>query len=522
MILGEPPNIPATQQGRRNVAIDEVFRRIARKHPQQLALIDAPNREAFTDGPPRRLTYAEADHVVWAIAGRLRCMGLPTDAVIGIQLPNIVEGVLTILGVLRAGMIAAPMPLLWRRADAVAALSRVGAKALITCGHVGGFNHSHLAMRVASEVFSIRYVCGFGAKLPDGVVLLGDLFSADRLDPVPPPEGDRLINAAAHLGLITFETGENGIVPVARNHLELLAGGVSVALESRLAKQDRILSTIPPSSFAGISVTLMPWLLSAGTLSLHHPFDADVLAQQGDSDNCGTLVLPGPVALRLSEAGAFADRGAATMLGVWRSPDYLAESSAWRDRAMAFVDVPVFGEAGLIAVRRDDHGRPAPIPFGPIEMPRGSASAMMAIEVVRTPGSTIALRGPMVPRQAFPPGVEHSGLPHLKIDHCGLVDTGYYCRIDSLTKAMVIVGPPAGIVSVGGYRFSLHDLKEAVGRIDSSATLAALPDPVIGRRLIGNADKRDAIRAALNAVGVNPIVAAAFRDRSERAEAVRA
>lgn len=516
MILGDPASALPAQQGRRNVAVDEVFRRIARKHPQQLAVVDAPNREAFTDGPRRRLTYAQADHMVSAIAGRLQRMGLSMDSVVGIQLPNVVENILTILGVMRAGMIAAPMPLLWRRADAVAALSRVGAKALITCRQVGGFDHSHLAMKVASEVFSIRYVCGFGAMLPDGVVSLEDLFSAEQFDPVSPPEGERLTNAAAHLGLITFETGDNGIVPVARNHLELLAGGVSVALEGRLAKQARILSTILPSSFAGISLTLMPWLLSTGTLSLHHPFDSDVLAQQRRDDDCGVLILPGPVALQLAQAGAVGDSGA--VLGIWRSPEQVAASATWSNRATAFIDVLVFAEAGLIAACRGDHGRPAPIPFGPLKVPGDGAGAMTVIEVARTPGSTVALRGPMVPRQAFPPGIERSGLPHFEIDQTGLVDTGYYCRVDSLSKAMVVVGPPAGIVSVGGYRFSLNEIKEAVGRIDGSAKLAALPDPVIGRRLIGNAERRDMMEAALNAVGVNPIVAAAFRNRSERAD----
>ena len=38
-------------------------------------------------------------------------MALPTDSIVGIQLPNIVENILAILGVLRAGMIAAPLPL---------------------------------------------------------------------------------------------------------------------------------------------------------------------------------------------------------------------------------------------------------------------------------------------------------------------------------------------------------------------------------------------------------------------------
>ena len=57
-----------------------------------------------------------------------------------------------------------------------AALARIGAKALITCDRVGTFNHGQCAMTVAADVFSIRYVCGFGENLPDGVVSFDDLF----------------------------------------------------------------------------------------------------------------------------------------------------------------------------------------------------------------------------------------------------------------------------------------------------------------------------------------------------------
>jgi AMP-binding enzyme len=517
MILGNPVLPPAPPQpDQRLLAVDEVFHRVALRQPDRIALVDPPNRAAFTDGEPRRLTYAQADRVVAAIAGRVRRMGIPTDSIIGIQLPNVVENILTILGVLRAGMIAAPLPLLWRRADAVAALSRIGAKALITCGHVGSFNHCHFAMRVASEVFSIRYVGGFGRKLPDGVVPFDDLFSVEKLDPIPPFERERGHNAAAHLALITFDVDESGIVPVARNHLEMLGGGLGVTLESRLAPEAAMLSTIAPSSFAGISLTLLPWLLSAGTLALHHPFDPKVLAQQCRDEKCGTLMLPGPVALRLAEARFFAHAGIASVIGAWRSPERLATSPAWRETETALTDVPIFGEAGLVATRRGTGGRAAPIPFGPVVAPRGSGNAMVVAELARTPASTVALRGPMVPRFSFPPGIERSDLPHFRIDRTGLVDTGYTCRVDSLSKAMVVTGPPSGIVSVGGYRFPLHELQEAVGRIDNAATLAALPDPVIGQRLIGNAVAREAVQAALTSVGVNPIVAAAFRDRTER------
>ena len=120
-----------------------------------------------------------------AIAVRLRKLGLQTDAVVGIQLPNTAECVLTILGVLRAGMIAVPLPLLWRRADAAYALNQLGAKAIVTASRIGDVDHCELAMQVAADVFPIRYVCGFGESLADGVVPFDDLMAGDSGEPLP-------------------------------------------------------------------------------------------------------------------------------------------------------------------------------------------------------------------------------------------------------------------------------------------------------------------------------------------------
>ena len=513
MILGDQDAATSAPRGQREFAIDEALRRSAQRRPDALALIDPPNREAFTGGAPRRLSYAQAERMVGAIAGRLRGMGLSADAVIGIQLPNVVEGILTILGVLRAGMIAAPLPLLWRRADAVTALGRVGAKALITCGHVGGFNHCQFALRVASEIFSIRYVCGFGDRLPDGVVPFDDLFAVET----PDTPRERPADACNHIGVVTFDINDDGLVPVARNHQEMLAGGLAVTLESRFVQNARILSTIPPSSFAGISLTLMPWLLSSGTLTLHHPFDAALLARQIGTDACTTLVVPAAVAWRLAEAGAFPS-GIKNVVAAWRAPELQATSPTWRGTNAALTDILIFGEAGVVAACRGADGRPTPIPPGPAMAPRGKSGAVAVVELAITPLGTLALRGPMVPRHAFPPGLERSGLPYFNTEAAGLVDTGYSCRLNSTTRSLLITAPPAGIVAVGGYRFPLHELREAIGRIDGGATLTALPDPLTGQRLIGNAEKREMVQAALTAVGVNPLVVAAFGDASERDE----
>jgi non-ribosomal peptide synthetase component E (peptide arylation enzyme) len=116
-------------------------------------------------------------------------MGLPADAVVGIQLPNIAENVLTILGVLRGGLTPALLPQLWRRADAATELKRAEAKALITCCRIGQFDYGELTRSVVADVFSIRFVCAFGPRLCDGVVALDDLMTGAPRD--PPPAIDR-------------------------------------------------------------------------------------------------------------------------------------------------------------------------------------------------------------------------------------------------------------------------------------------------------------------------------------------
>ncbi len=513
MILGDSPRVSELQNGASGVTMDDLFRSAVARRPDALALADAPNRASFTDGPPLRLTYAEADRMISAIAGRLRQMGLPTDAIIGIQLPNTVENILTILGVLRAGMIAAPLPQLWRQADAAAALARVDAKAFISCGHVGKSEPCQFALRIAAEVFSIRYVCGFGGNLPDGVVPLDDLFTAAKLDPVPPLE--RGADAAAHLAIVTFEMGDSGPLPVARRHIEFLAGGLGVLVESRLQQDANILSAIPPASFAGLCLTLMPWLVSGGTLALHHPFDAEIMARQLGDENCSTLILPAPVALRADQMGLLSPQAPTTIVAAWHAPEQLAGSEEWREPEIALVDVSIFGEAGLVAARRGADGRPATLPFGTVTAPFGVDGGMTVAEFGAMATNTLALGGPMVPRHAFPPGIEQTDQPHFEIGRDGLVDTRYPCRVDATNNTVMVSGPLSGIVNVGGYRLPLGSLLKTIRRVDAGATLAVLPDALMGRRLAGVAADPAAMRRALHAAGLNPLAAVAFADSND-------
>ncbi|HET7680094.1 MAG TPA: class I adenylate-forming enzyme family protein [Xanthobacteraceae bacterium] len=506
MILGDPrQTIAATAPGSR-ATLDDLFRRAAQRNPDMLALIDPPNRASFTDGTPRRRTYAQADRMVSAIAGRLRDLGLPLDSVVGIQLPNTVESVLTLLGVLRAGLIAAPLPLLWRHGDLVTALSRVGAKALITCRQVGSTDHAGLAMRAAVDIFPVRYVCAFGSGLPDGVVGLDELYAEENPQP-PQLDRARAEDRAAHLAVITWEATADALVPVARNHAEVIAGGLAVLLEGRYETGATFLSAVPPSTFAGLTVSVLPWLITGGTLVLHQAFDPETLARQL-RDGCDAAVLPAPVVPRLVDAGFFASN-VRTIIGLWRSPERMNNAPAWRQQLTPFIDVACFGETCVIPMRRGASGRPAPLPLGIIAAPRGAPGAVIVAELKPTRDRTLALSGPMVPRTAYPPGAESTALPHFETSD-GLVDTGYPCRVDSDRRTLILTGPPVGIAGVGGYRFALRELQRLITDIDSGGHIAALPDALSGQRLAGAADDSGALRSALVRRGVNPLVADAF------------
>jgi AMP-binding enzyme len=511
MILPDPAGRAGAPALGAHLTIDDLFRQAAERRPDALALVDPLNRETFTDGPSRSLTYAQCDRAVAAIAARLRQLGLQTDAVVALQFGNTVESVLALLGVLRAGLIAMPMPLLWRKVDLTVALRRVGALALMLNGRIGTTDHAALACEVAADVSSLRHICRFGGDPCDGVVPFDDLLSDES--PAPPiAESERTEARGTHLALVTWDVTSAGATPVPRSHAEMIAGGLAVLLEARPRTDAVIVSTLLPSSFGALAVALVPWLMVGGTMVLHHPFDGDTFRQQ--ANGADTVILPGPLLAPVAEAGLLpAGANCPSVIALWRTPERLPQAPVWTPGDVACTDVQVFGEIGLLAARRGESGRPAGITFGTVHAPRGAQGAIAVAEVAATARGTIALRGPMVPRSPFPPGAERSTQPHVEIANNGFVDTACACMTRRENNFVTVTGPPAGLVSIGGYRFDLQTLEATVGGLNGGAIIAALPCAFGGHRLAGSADDSTAVRAALANLGINPLVADAFRPR---------
>jgi len=491
--------------GEHGPTLDELFRRAGVRHPQATALIDPPNRESFTDGAPRTLSYAETDGLISAFAARLHALGLCTDAVVAIQLPNTVEGVIALLGVLRAGMIAALLPLLWRQQDIINALHGTGAKMIVTCARAGKYAPAKSAVVAAADLFPIRHICGFGHDLPDGVMPLDDLYAQTSVDFVqgqPRPGA-----AAAHVAVVTFDVTEEGYVPAARSHAQLVGSGLAPFLEADMVQDAVLLSTIPPASFAGVALAVVPWLLCGGTLALHQGCDPTTLAAQCAVLSDATVILPGPALAPLGEASVLG-ASVKTIVALWRAPERLESCAPWQGMA-ALVDAAAFGEIGLLAARRGANGMPAPIPCGPVTTPRDAAGAARVAETTRRRSGTLALRGVMVPTHAFPHSAEQNNA--LAPDPTGFVDTGFSCRRDG--DALTVTGPPAGTTAVGGYRFRRSALEAQVAGIDPDAMIVVIPDGAMGERLAGTGADPQAILSALQARGANQLVLGAFCPR---------
>src|SRR5450432_1213397 len=275
--------------------LDGLFRRILARKPDALALLDPLNKQRITGQPPKRLTFAQADRAISALAAHFIEAGLPTNSVIAVQLPNTVEFMLTVLAAHRAGLIVALLPLLWRQAELTVALNRTGARAIVTMGRIDGVVHADLAMNAAAESFSIRHVGGFGNDLPEGMASL-DLALAGQSETTRAVTQD-----GRRAAIISFDVTVDGFRAVPRTHLNLIAGGLALSLESDVPQGSTVMSAFAPSSFAGLASSLVIWLLSSGTLALYQPFDADVLEQQINEHACETLIAPAPLALRLAE-----------------------------------------------------------------------------------------------------------------------------------------------------------------------------------------------------------------------------
>lgn len=483
--------------------LDSIFGKAVRDAPNRVAIVDPPNRSSAVGGRPYRLTYREMDRAVDRLAATFAGLGLGPDDIVAVQLPNCTEAVCALLAGLRAGLIVSPLPMMWREHELLSALPHLAPSAIITCARADGEPRAEMIRHVAAELMSVRFVLGFGDELPDGVMALDDIFSAggERFNPDLMTAS---LNANDVATVCWAGGGTPSPAPVPRSHNQWIAAGLMVLLEAGIRAGDVVLGPYPPTGLVAIGTFLVPWLLSAGTLVLHHPFDAQALLSQIRNESVGFTALPAALIDALSGDKIFraAQRdGPLKILGcVWPGPVIPSNAeSHGADLPAQLMDIRAFGEMAFTARCRRPNMTPSLIPLGdwhvPQNMPNGPAllsarlkgGAMNNARARTLLGGELIIRSPMMFDRYFPSALVDDEAPELSVDQKGFVATGVRCRLVGTGHPMIeCVERDRNVIFHGGIAVSAAELDRLYAGHDrlSDAAAFSFHDPVMGERIL--------------------------------------
>lgn len=504
MILGERRSSASEAAFEGRATLDQILKRLATSKADQFAVSDPSDRPAFTDGSPRRLTWAQLNAQADLLARCLTGLGLERDSVVAVQLSNTVESIIALLGIMRAGMIAALMPLAWRQQEVSWALGRTGAKAAITMVRAGPVAHAGVVSRAALDNFGLRFICAFGRGAPDGVLALDEAFKDDSWPELGPETREG--NPGDQVAVITFDATANGFVPIPRTHNGLIVAGLAHLVETRIEAGDAIATTLPISSIAGLATGLMTSLLSGARLFLHQSFNAQVFIGSIATVKATHAVLPGIVADSLGNSRLPYPplRG---MTAVRRDPCEVPVSTL---AALNRTEIVSYGEIGLVA--RGSGEAVGSLSAGLVPVSRAAPEGMVLAETRLGPDGSLTLRGPVAPAGEFP-GRQKTDAA-LPIDPDGYVDSGWKARSDG--ERLLISTGRKGVALIGGLSLPAAPTLAAVGEalaLEEAPSFTS--DRMFGKRLAVTGTAPSDIAQSLRDAGFTP----ALGLTSEEAEA---
>ncbi len=268
-----------------HLTLDAIAETASRARPSRGAFTDAPDRESFTDGAPRRLTSGDLGREIRLFARKMMTLGLARGDRVLILLPNIVEGPVAILGLQLAGLVPCPLSVVTAADDIRAAAERVQAAGIVTVGRYAHLKPARAATEAASRYYGIRFVAAFGERLPPGVIPLSewpdDDISADTLAQPQPLQ----------TALLTFDAAA-GFSPIQRTHAQVISEALAVSAISGLTSRGNLLGTFTPVTAAGVISSFAAPLIAGAHVHLHGPFQPDTLTRQLADSPEAILILP--------------------------------------------------------------------------------------------------------------------------------------------------------------------------------------------------------------------------------------
>ena len=194
--------------------------RNARQQPGEIGVVDES----------RELTFAELRDMAWSLAGSLAEAGLDDESVVAVQLPNVVEAVVTYYALCRLGCVIVPRMMIYRRSEVSDAIDRTGAECFITVDEHRGFDHAAMGMELSAVCPSLQSVMVLGQP-PRGAASLDELISSGEPyeGPLPHPDDDQMIiftsgTTALPKGALHSFNSHAATARVLNRHIELVPG----------------------------------------------------------------------------------------------------------------------------------------------------------------------------------------------------------------------------------------------------------------------------------------------------------
>jgi len=303
--------------------LDLLYEKAAANADQE-ALVDPANKSDLLGIEPRRLSYREVTACIDRLALQFLDWGIQRDDIIIVQLPNIMELVLTLFAAARVGAIVSPVPVQWRAHEIRHAVELTKASLCVTSHSFMGFDHVDLfRSSLPGDTPMTRYVT-VGKGDIDGAVNMGDIIE-DTSTPGDAAERLQGLQSGANdVFTICWTSGtEAQAKAVPRSHNHWLA--ISRAVVESFLQPDQectYLSLFPTINMAGLGAVLVPWAITGGKMVLHHPFDLGIFLKQLIGEKVYYTLAPPALLDNLAKSPQWAemDKGALKVIGSGSAP----------------------------------------------------------------------------------------------------------------------------------------------------------------------------------------------------------
>ncbi len=312
--------------------VDALFRAAVAARPNEEALVDAPNRQALVGSAQQRLTFAQVDARVDAMAHAFAALGVGRGDVVATQLPNLVEGVVAFLACARMGAILSPVAMAYRGHELRQILPTVEPKVYLTVGAFHGCDHAAMLLDLKAAGETNVQVVSLGDEAPDGAHVLHQLTAKAPAGPFAAPAD---LDAAEALTVCWTSGTEARPKGVPRHHDHWVVNGEALVEAAGLQPGDTILNPFPLINIAAIGGMVMTWLVCQGRLVQHHPFDLPIFLSQMQDEGVAYTVAPPPVLNMLLQNEALlaaTDLSKLRCLGSGSAPLAPWMVKGWQDR----------------------------------------------------------------------------------------------------------------------------------------------------------------------------------------------